>query len=64
MTYVYNTKTKKYSTVATVKGKTTYTVKDLKAGTSYTFAVKAYDTVAKKAVWSNQYTTVKVTTKK
>lgn len=62
--YVYNTKTKKYSTVATVKGKTTYTVKDLKAGTSYTFAVKAYDTVAKKAVWSNQYTTVKVTTKK
>lgn len=62
--YVYNAKTKKYSTVATVKGKTTYTVKDLKAGTSYTFAVKAYDTVAKKAVWSNQYTTVKVTTKK
>ena len=62
--YVYNTKTKKYSTVATVKGKTTYTVKDLKAGTSYTFAVKAYDTVAKKAVWSNQYTTVKVTTNK
>ena len=62
--YVYNTKTKKYSTVATVKGKTTYTVKDLKAGTSYTFAVKAYDTVAKNTVWSNQYTTVKVTTKK
>ena len=62
--YVYNAKTKKYSTVATVKGKTTYTVKDLTAGTGYTFAVKAYDTVAKKTVWSNQYTTVKVTTKK
>ena len=62
--YVYNTKTKKYSIVAKNVTGTTYTVKGLKAGTSYKYAVKAYDTVSNKTVWSNEYTTVKVTTKK
>ncbi len=62
--YVYNSKTKKYSIVEKNVTGTSYTVKGLKAGTSYKFAVKAYDTVSEKTVWSNQYTTVKVTTKK
>lgn len=61
--YVYNTKTKKYNIVEKNVTGTSYTVKGLKSGTSYKFAVKAYDTVSKKTVWSNQYTTVSVKTK-
>lgn len=45
--YQYNTKTKKYKKIATTKG-TSYTVKKLKAGTSYKFKVVAYKTVKKK----------------
>lgn len=62
--YVYNTKTKKYTTVATVKGKTSYTVKELKAGTTYKFAVKAYYKYDGATVWSNQYTTINTKTAK
>ncbi len=40
--YVYNSKTEKYDSVATVNGSTTYTVKNLSAGTAYKFCVKAY----------------------
>ncbi len=40
--YKYNSKTEKYEPVATVKGKVTYTVKDLKPGTAYKFCVKPY----------------------
>lgn len=39
--YVYNTKTGKYKTVKTTQG-TTYTLKELKSGTTYKYAVKAY----------------------
>lgn len=45
--YQYDTKTKKYKKIATTKG-TSYTVKKLKAGTSYKFKVVAYKTVKKK----------------
>ncbi|MDD6012830.1 MAG: leucine-rich repeat protein [Oscillospiraceae bacterium] len=39
--YSYNTTKKTYTTLATLSG-TTYTVKNLKAGTAYVFVVKAY----------------------
>lgn len=39
--YKYNSKTKKYEKVATTT-KTTYKIKNLKAGTDYTFKVKPY----------------------
>lgn len=45
--YRYDSKTKKYKKIATTKG-TSYTVKKLKAGTSYKFKVVAYKTVKKK----------------
>ncbi len=54
-----------WKTVATVKGgKTTYTIKDLKANTTYEYAVKAYYKDGSATVWSNQYTTVKAKTAK
>ena len=62
--YVYNANTKSYKILEKNVTGTSYTVKGLKAGTSYKFAVKAYDTVSNKTVWSNQYTTVNVTTKR
>ena len=62
--YVYDAKTKGYKILEKNVTGTSYTVKGLKAGISYKFAVKAYDTVSKKTVWSNQYTTVNVTTKR
>ncbi len=41
----------------------TYTYKNLKAGTKYTFAVMAYKKVAGKIMWSNVYTTLATATK-
>lgn len=55
--YQYNTKTKKYVKVATVKN-TTYTKTKLKAKASYKFKVRAYKTVGKKTVYGN-YSSVK-----
>ncbi len=49
--YAYNAKTKKYSKVAATS-KTTYTVNKLKAGTTYSYAVKSYKTVKSKKVYS------------
>ncbi len=40
--YKYNSKTKKYEHIASVKGENTYTVKNLKSGTAYKFAIKPY----------------------
>ena len=40
--YQYDSKSKAYKLLASVKGKNTYTVKNLKSGTVYKFAVKAY----------------------
>lgn len=53
-----------WKTVSTVKGKTNYTIKDLKANTTYEYAVKAYYKDGSATVWSNQYTTVKAKTAK
>ena len=43
--------------LATVKGKTTYRVKDLKAGTNYTFAVKAFSKAAdgETTIWATEF---------
>ena len=45
-----------WKTLATVSA-TTYTYKSLKAGTSYTFAVKAYKKISGTVTWSDVYTT-------
>ena len=59
--YQYDAKTKKYTTLKTTTA-TSYTVKKLKSGTSYKFAVKAYTTVNGKTYWSADYKTVTTTT--
>ena len=60
--YSYNTKTKKYTKVATVK-KNTATIKKLSKGVEYVYTVKAYKTVSKKTYTSAAYSsTVKVCT--
>ena len=43
--YKYNSSTKKYTLIKELGNKTSYTVKGLKAGTKYTFAVRAFKTV-------------------
>lgn len=60
--FVYNTKTKKYSGVGDTKG-TTYTVKNLKLGSSYKFAVRAYAKVGGELCWSGSYPQISVATK-
>ena len=40
--YQYDSKTKSYKLLTSIKGKNSYTVKKLKSGTAYKFAVKAY----------------------
>ncbi len=62
--YQRNNTKKKWVKIATVKpGTTTYTVRKLKPGTAYRFAVKAYATKNKKQVTSKSYTSVDVATK-
>jgi len=60
--YQYNTKTKKYKKIATTKGKS-YTVKKLKAGTTYKFKVVAYKNVGKKQ-YTSSYSKVLTTATK
>ena len=50
--YRYDTAKKKYVTVVTTKS-TSYTVKNLKAGTSYKFVVKAYKKVDGSNLWGS-----------
>ena len=58
--YVYNTKTGKYKTVKTTAG-TTCTVKKLKSGTAYKYAVKAYTKTSDgETIWAEN--SVKITT--
>ncbi|MGN1442382.1 MAG: fibronectin type III domain-containing protein, partial [Acutalibacteraceae bacterium] len=59
--YLYNTSTKKYTALKTTTA-TSYTATNLKSGTSYKFAVKAYTTVNGKVYWSSEYQTVTATT--
>ena len=40
--YQYDSKTKSYKLLTSIKGQNSYTVKNLKSGTAYKFAVKAY----------------------
>ena len=62
--YKYNASKKKYIEVKTVKASTLkYTVKELKKGTKYKFAVKAYKQVNGKTYWS-EYTKITVKTKR
>lgn len=49
--YQYNSKTKKYAKIATVKG-TSYTKTGLKTGTKYIYKVRAYKTSGGKTVYS------------
>ena len=53
--YVYNTSTKKWENKATVRdGKaTSYTIKNLKAGTEYTYRVRAYAKRNGKTYWGD-----------
>lgn len=58
--YVYNTKTGKYKTVKTTPG-TTHTIKELKSGTTYKYAVKAYmKTSDGETIWADE--SIKITT--
>ena len=54
--YKYNTSTKKWQTVANTKN-TSYTFKNLKAGTTCKFTVRAYKTLDKKTYLSPKYST-------
>jgi len=60
--YKYDTKTKKWVKVADTT-KTTYTVKKLKAGTSYKYAVKAYTKSGNTTYWSASYAQLSTATK-
>ncbi|MBR3948846.1 MAG: fibronectin type III domain-containing protein [Clostridia bacterium] len=60
--YQYNSKTGKYKTVKTLTG-TSYTVKNLKAGTSYKFAVKAYTKDGDETLWAASSRTITTATK-
>ncbi|MBR3948359.1 MAG: fibronectin type III domain-containing protein [Clostridia bacterium] len=60
--YQYNSKTGKYKTLKTLTG-TTYTVKNLKAGTSYKFAVKAYTKADGETLWAASSKTITTCTK-
>lgn len=60
--YVYNAKKEKYETLVTAKGNS-YTAKNLKDGTSYKFAVKAYTSVDGKTYWAASSNKLTVSTK-
>lgn len=60
--YQYNSKTGKYEKIKTLTG-TSYTVKKLKAGTSYKFAVKAYSKSDGETLWASSYKTITTATK-
>ena len=60
--YIYNTSTKKYAALKKLTN-TSYTVSNLKSGTTYRFAVKAYINESGTNYWSEDYKTVTVVTK-
>lgn len=60
--YQYNSSTGKYKTLKTLTG-TSYTVKNLKAGTTYKFAVKAYTKADGETLWAASSKTLTTATK-
>lgn len=60
--YQYNSKTGKYEKIKTLTG-TSYTVKKLKAGTTYKFAVKAYSKADGETLWAASSVSFKTATK-
>lgn len=58
---IYQSKDGKWVSIATISG-TSYTVKNLKASTTYTFCVKAYKKVSNKVTWYQGSKAVKVKT--
>ena len=60
--YQYNSKDKTWKNLKTTSA-LSYTVKDLKAGTKYTFAIKAYAKADDMYSWSQKRTSVKTATK-
>ena len=60
--YQYNSKTGKYESIKTLTG-TSYTVKKLKAGTTYKFAVKAYTKDDGSTIWASSSVSFKTCTK-
>ena len=60
--YQYNSSTGKYKTLKILTG-TSYTVKNLKAGTTYKFAVKAYSKADGETLWASSYKTITTATK-
>ena len=60
--YQYNSSTGKYKTLKTLTG-TSYTVKNLKAGTTYKFAVKAYTMADGETLWAASSKTLTTATK-
>lgn len=60
--YQYNSSTGKYKALKTLTG-TSYTIKNLKAGTSYKFAVKAYTKDDGETLWATSSKTITTATK-
>ncbi|MCM1543910.1 MAG: fibronectin type III domain-containing protein [Ruminococcus sp.] len=60
--YKYDSKNKKWIKITDTKN-TNCTIKDLKAGTSYKYAVRAFVTVKNKTYWSAYYPTLTASTK-
>ncbi|MFR5877019.1 MAG: glycoside hydrolase [Eubacterium sp.] len=59
--YSYNTSSKKYSKIASTKN-LSYKVGNLKAGTTYVYAVRAYRTVSKKTYYSDYSSRITLST--
>jgi len=62
--YKYDTEKKKYIRIATVEGKNKYGVKELKAGKSYKFKVRALKTLNGKKYYGSYSDIFTVKTKK
>ncbi len=62
--YIYDGKKKDYKRIATVDGKTSYTVKSLKADKSYKFRVRAVRTLNDKSYYGSKSSVYTVRTKK
>ncbi len=60
--YQYNSKTGKYEKIKTLTG-TSYTVKNLKAGTTYKFAIRAYAKIDGEVLWSTSNVKLSTCTK-